>query len=230
MPLKVTGHRRLLRGLAGCALGAALLVAGGVGAAMAGDDDDDDTFDTRIMKDFLHGLGLRAPGEGPNIDYHERSPLVVPPTRDLPPPETKGSEAAAKNPAWPKDPDVTKRTSAKKAKANKPAVVNLEDDMRQLRPDELRKSGAANPSPLPRQETEPTNSQMSPSALGFKGFGLDTFLGKEQAVQFTGEPPRASLTEPPPGLRTPSPSQPYGTKGGMEPVTSSSDKERHDMK
>jgi hypothetical protein len=37
------------------------------------------------------------------------------------------------------------------------------------------------------------------------------FGGKDDEVaKFTGEPPRASLTEPPPGYQTPSPDQPYG--------------------
>jgi hypothetical protein len=37
------------------------------------------------------------------------------------------------------------------------------------------------------------------------------FGGKdEESAKFTGEQPRASLTEPPPGYRTPSPDQPYG--------------------
>jgi hypothetical protein len=35
------------------------------------------------------------------------------------------------------------------------------------------------------------------------------FRSKDEAVTFTGEPRRESLTEPPPGYQTPSPSQPY---------------------
>jgi len=33
---------------------------------------------------------------------------------------------------------------------------------------------------------------------------------KEETAKFTGEPPRSSLTDPPPGYQTPSPDQPYG--------------------
>jgi hypothetical protein len=33
---------------------------------------------------------------------------------------------------------------------------------------------------------------------------------KEESAKFTGEPPRTSLTDPPPGYQTPSPDQPYG--------------------
>ena len=32
----------------------------------------------------------------------------------------------------------------------------------------------------------------------------------DEVAKFTSEPPRASLTEPPPGYQTPSPDQPYG--------------------
>jgi hypothetical protein len=50
--------------------------------------------------------------------------------------------------------------------------------------------------------------------LGSKGF-LNMFktgfwASKEEYTPFTGEPQRSSLTEPPPGYRTPSPNQPYG--------------------
>jgi hypothetical protein len=37
---------------------------------------------------------------------------------------------------------------------------------------------------------------------------------KEEQAKFTGEPPRSSLTEPPPGYQTPSPAQPYGLAKG----------------
>ena len=37
-------------------------------------------------------------------------------------------------------------------------------------------------------------------------------FGKDdnQTAQFTGEPPRVSLTDPPAGYQTPSPNEPYG--------------------
>ncbi len=56
-------------------------------------------------------------------------------------------------------------------------------------------------------------SQLMPSQLGSSaGSVWDAMFGnkKEETAKFTGEPPRASLTEPPPGYQTPSPDQPYG--------------------
>jgi hypothetical protein len=210
----------LVRAALGFGLGAVLMIAGTVGAAVAGDDDDDDTADTKFFKGILTGLGLKS-NDDPGIDYHERSPLVVPPTRDLPPPETTGSTGVTKIPEWPKDADVARRDAGKK-KQKRPTFYHPEDDDRQLSPAELAKraKNPGAPSSMPRQ-TDAISPQLPPSELGFQGFkGLSwdsLWRDKEEAVQFTKEPPRASLTEPPAGLRTPSPNQPYGTKGGLEP-------------
>ena len=51
---------------------------------------------------------------------------------------------------------------------------------------------------------------MSPKELGSNGIFSPIFSTKEEYATFTGEPVRSSLTEPPPGYRTPSPNQPYG--------------------
>jgi hypothetical protein len=182
------------------------------GPAFAADDEDDDTWDTKVFRNFLLGLGLQRDG-GPGIDYHERSPLVVPPSRDLPPPQAGGAGATT-DPAWPKDRDVAKRKTAKK----KQVIPSEEDDMRQLRPDELRGSAVAR---RPNSEASGVQGarpeQATPSQLGHSGFSFSNVFSREgKQVQFTGEPPRTSLTEPPPGLRTPSSKYPYGTKGVLE--------------
>ena len=44
-----------------------------------------------------------------------------------------------------------------------------------------------------------------------KLFSRETWFGySDEQGAFTGEPPRADLTRPPPGYQTPSPGQPYG--------------------
>jgi hypothetical protein len=197
-----------------CALGVAILAAGSAGTARA--DDDDDTLDTKIFKDVMRGMGLRDGTEG-KINYQERSPLVVPPTRDLPPPLT--DKAAMENPAWPKDPDIRNRKRVQKPRY----THESEQDMRQLRPDELRgapgMAGRTGQMPQePARQDSLRNEQLAPKELGFKGWSFGSIFGRgEESVQFTGEPPRASLTEPPAGLRTPSPRYSYGTKGKLEP-------------
>ena len=69
-------------------------------AAFAQQADDEDTFEQRIIKNILGGMGVDVGRAG--IEYRERSPLVIPPTRDLPPPQAAGS-AAMRNPAWPRE-------------------------------------------------------------------------------------------------------------------------------
>src|SRR6478736_10437179 len=89
-----TSLRRALLGCI-CAMVLALPVAA---SAQQAQDDDDDTFEQKIIKNILGGMGVYT-GQ-PGIDYRERSPLVIPPSRDLPPPESAAA-AAARNAAWP---------------------------------------------------------------------------------------------------------------------------------
>ena len=99
--------RRRIAAAAAVALAVALAtVAGGTSAfAQSAAEDEDVPLDTKLMRQFLKDLGLRRDGEG--IDYRERAPLVVPPSRNLPPPQSEASVTA--NPAWPKDPDAQQR-------------------------------------------------------------------------------------------------------------------------
>jgi type IV secretory pathway VirB10-like protein len=210
----------------GCTLAAVLVnsfvVLGSATAVRAAEDDEaEDTIDTKFMRNFLTNLGLRQ-GNEPGIDYHERSPLVVPPTRDLPKPEISGGATA--NPAWPKDPDVQRQ---KKVKRERKGTTQAEqEDMRQLRPDELaaQRSRTASTSaasgPVPNPDATRA-SQMSPNQLGFTGFNWSWkgFWDKEgTSVPFVKEPERTTLTDPPPGLRTPSPKYQYGSKNKLEPT------------
>src|SRR5580658_6306622 len=89
-------------------LGVFLVVAGNTGSAFAADNDDDEgTWDQKALRGFLRGIGLRNGREG-SIEYKERPPLVVPPNRDLPQPDTTGS-IGQRDPAWPSDPDENKK-------------------------------------------------------------------------------------------------------------------------
>ena len=92
MPQDHVGGRKLghtplmraafMRAVLGAAL-AALVVCANTAAARAGDGDDSDSVYNKLMR----VLGMKNPLTMEyGIDYSERSPLVVPPTRDLPPP------------------------------------------------------------------------------------------------------------------------------------------------
>ena len=115
---------RALR-LAVVALGIGLVMT--AGAARAEDDDEDDkTFEEKIIEGIMAGIG-GTNMENRGIDYRERSPLVVPPKLDLPPPEPLTAEM--KDPNWPKDPDEARRKAAiaarkkeNKRSASKPAA------------------------------------------------------------------------------------------------------------
>ena len=84
--------------------------------------EDDLPADQKFLRGIMEGLGFRRDGEE-NINYQERSPLVIPPGRALPPPEQRGA-ATANNPAWPKDPDVERR----KAQAAAEKGRNVSDE------------------------------------------------------------------------------------------------------
>jgi hypothetical protein len=209
-------------------LGLVALTAFAPGSARAADDDEDNSIwnlDKRIINGFAKGLGLQR-GDTPGIDYRERSPLVVPPSRDLPPPETTGTTRSA---AWPVDPDV-KRQQDRAAKKNLNRRSWDEDaENRALLPSELNKPGtgrpgAANPS---GDAADADGKNYKPSDLGYFGglfsgqaFGFGIGGPKEEYGTFNKEPPRTSLTAPPVGYQTPSGQQPYGVgKEYVRPTT-----------
>jgi hypothetical protein len=187
-------------------------------AAPARAEDDSVPVDTKIMRGIMQSLGLKRDGEA-IIDYQQRAPLVIPSSKTLPPPE-KANASIENNPAWPVDPDVQRAKA--EAKSERQATRNPDDILlkegRPLRPDEM------TPGPKPRnvQRASPGAYESSPygysnpskpSELGEKGTIFSRMFGgdKEEVARFTGEPARASLTEPPVGYQTPSPDQPYGT-------------------
>jgi hypothetical protein len=200
-------------------LGAAVCIsfAAHVAPALAGDDDDDDepSIEQKIIRGFMHGIGAQD-GTEKGIDYRERSPLVVPPKLNLPPPEVNAS-AKPPQPNWPKDPEVEERRKARLAVKNR--------DKRQewgqvLTPEEMKvgtaRAKSATNSPQPGDPNSAGAGEgvvLSPSQLGFKGFGNIFGSSKPEAAPFPGEPPRESLTQPPTGYQTPSPSYAYGLSG-----------------
>ena len=165
--------KRLRRAAAAAAVALALALAWSAGSARAEDADDDENvpLDSKIFRQFMKDLGLKREGDA-MIDYRERAPLVVPPSRDLPPPRDE-AEVAAKTTAWPKDPDVNRRKQeAAAVKARLKGNVTVEEQMRALRPDELDKPGAGNKqsadSKAPGASGDDQSRPMMPSDLGTK--------------------------------------------------------------
>src|SRR3984893_11193381 len=117
--------------LAVVALGVGLVMT--AGAARAQDDDEDDkTFEEKVIEGIMAGIG-GTNMENRGIEYRERSPLVVPPKIDLPPPAATSAEIKAPN--WPKDPDEARRKAA--IAARKKAKPNEFEASRPLTPAEL---------------------------------------------------------------------------------------------
>ncbi len=206
---KIFRKRLLTNAVLAGVIGLTVLATCGPSARAADDNDDDDGFDQKIFRSILEGFGLSR--DGPGIDYRERSPLVVPPSRTLPPPE---SSAAVNDPTWPVDPEAKASKAAKAAAAKTSAFSDRDiDESRPLRPDEIRRG--TRPRGTERRDSRATDNEgrpLQPSALGYMGglFGSMFNLGKDETAQFTREPPRTSLIEPPVGYQTPSPNYPYG--------------------
>ena len=206
--LQTSSLSRALR-FAAIALGVGLVMTAGPVRAADDEDEDDSTFEERIIGNIMRGLG-GTNMENRGIDYRERSPLVVPPKLDLPPPS--GAAAEAKVPNWPKDPDEQRRKAA--IAARKKENKDPREASRILTPAELAvgKTGAGRKETDPIQPGVTNNPVLSPSQLGYTG-GLGGLFGgsKTETATFKGEPTRDSLTQPPPGYQTPSSNFAYGT-------------------
>jgi hypothetical protein len=208
MPLNLLNRNSLLC-TALCASLAALVL---FSAPARAEDDDDGGPDIQLFKSVLSAVGLRS--DAPNIDYRERSPLVIPSdTTKLRPPTAE----EVKNPNWPVDPDTKRRRelAAAKARSLRDTGNPQIDDSRVLTPNELNAGRDRSKRNTGAGYTEWTGKPMSPSELGSPGLfnqlgSVFSSSDKEEVGKFTGEPPRTSLLDPPSGYQTPSPSQPYG--------------------
>src|SRR5215468_4787563 len=190
---------RALR-LSAVALGVGLLLASGVARAQQQkEDEDDQTFEEKVIEGIMKGIG-GTNMENTGIDYRERSPLVVPPKLDLPPPAATSADVKAPN--WPKDPDEARRKAAIAArkKENKDPVAAA----RPLTPSELNVGRTAGKSDVRGSDSlqpggEPgAHAVLSPSQLGYEGGFMGMFKGnKSETAEFKGEPTRDSLTQPP---------------------------------
>ena len=211
--------KRLRRAAAAAAVAFAVALAWSAGSARAEDNEEEVPLDTKLFRQFMKDLGLRRVGDG-MIVYRERAPLVVPPTRELPPPRDE-ADVVAKTPAWPKDPDVARRKqelAAEKAKLK--GNLSVEEQARALRPDELDKPGAGEKKSADAKgagkSAEDTSRPLMPSDLGTKtekifGSIWTSFTpAKPESAPFTGEPTRDAMTAPPSGYQTPSPNYPSG--------------------
>ena len=209
----------LLRVLLSAAL-VGLVAGAGMSAVRAADDSNNDD---SVVGRFMQRLGLKAPpDQSAEIKYSERSPLVVPPTRDLPPPAAELPPAAN----WPNDtaakpPKHVRSKSPPPAPAPAPAATAAAD-------------GSTPPGqagqPAPASQANASARVPNPAPEKTSIWNPKTWFSREEYTTFAGEPPRDDLTDPPTGYRTPSPDQPYGvgpdrskTEGPQTPTVSRRD-------
>lgn len=182
------------------------------------------------MQKLFGAMGIiKLPEE--EIDYRERAPLVVPPSQGLIQPRN-AEDIARSNPDWPVDHDTRKK--------KRDAAVEKETDdefygsngslagnpvgPNKLRRGTISREEFAKRDAIARRPENQTAGQqysdgkerLGPNELGFRGWGNK----KEETVVFTEEPSRRLLTDPPPGLRTPSPNAPYGVVTRAAPAKS----------
>jgi hypothetical protein len=170
------------------------------------------------MRSWLGTLGI-IDRDREEIEIRERAPLVVPSNRELPSPEDPNRVEGTTS--WPRDPDVASRRAAATGRGQ--PSQNFDEKGRVLRPGEL-SSGPGYATNAPGRTTKRDQEgrtvssvaagreALMPSELGFRGFNFGSSASEErkETATFTAEPTRRQLTDPPVGLRTPAPTQPYG--------------------
>ena len=233
-------------GLAVLSLSLGLVVT--AGTARAGDDDR--TF-TEKVTDGFYGVIRGTNMDNHGIDYRERSPLVVPPSLDLPPPASAAADAPVAN--WPKDPDERQRKAviAAKKKAAPPPGRVLVGTAGAVQAQPINIAPPVDPQsgqpPIPGTTRPAYASDRNGTALTdpiydkpgdlFTGgaadladsIGIGNLFGSssKKAVQVEPgtEPARQALTQPPVGYQTPSPNYAYGEeKKGWLDGTSNPDR------
>lgn len=154
--------------------------------------------DKRLLNSILGAFGL-APNDT-TIIYRERSPLVVPQGRDLPPPGK-----VAKGPDWPVEPEI---------KARKRESAELRSTGRKGQAYDASRPISGTPEVWRNGDTGTwTDEKKAKKEPDFFTMLWQGKLGGtwEEYGKFEGEPERRSLAQPPAGYLTPSPAAPYGT-------------------
>uniref|UniRef100_A0A9E7ZZ67 Uncharacterized protein n=1 Tax=Bosea sp. NBC_00436 TaxID=2969620 RepID=A0A9E7ZZ67_9HYPH len=170
-----------------------LLIAGGLmlGASPAFAQDG------MLFKNLMEGTFGK--GDGADIDYRERAPLVVPPNSNLPPPQ---QSASTRNAAWPKDPDVQRR---KEDKNRRYVPADGVKDNPLLSAEEIRRgrsTTASQQTAAPYRENDVYSNVIQPIRIG-KEQAAHYNEEAEKQLSYGSEPPRRTLTEPPTGYRRP---------------------------
>ena len=177
-------------------------LAAGIVSASAPAQAADDGYDN-VFSSVLTAVGVMPPSRTPEIEYRERSPLVVPPKTALAAPVPVGSARPA---SWPNDPDIARRK-----KADEEARAPMEDLFARSRDGVISKGEMARgrtdaaPARVPGDCDGFANNNrscnlVSPDQLKADGEKFEAALGGQKEVITAGvEPERVYLTQPPKG-------------------------------
>ncbi len=149
-----------------------------------------------LLGDPLVALGVKADPNQEYIEYGPRSPLVMPPSGDLPPPQ----QAIAMTEGWPDDPDERQRReyeAARRAALQEMPrdVENAPQPMSRADLDEWGRRFGRVDSNSPLRPADPGNA-VNPAELRARSIDPNAA---------PSEPPRRALTDPPSGYRMPAP-------------------------
>jgi hypothetical protein len=169
--------------------------------AHAGDDGQ-----ASLITGLAHTFGL-AKDDNPDIDYRERSRLVLPPKMTLPPP---GRSQTALGPAWPTNVEAVRERNLKKLEDAGPSARDIANDHYVLLPPgttdvKVTTSGFnrhGTTCRIPDPKTGACPDQPHGPAMNWNPL---TWIGIEQKPRTTlgPEPERESLVDPPKGYRAP---------------------------
>lgn len=137
---------------------------------------------------LLGYFGMQSNKDDDTIDYHARAPIVVPPRLDLPKPKE-----AARDPSWPKDPDIA---------AARRAGVDSHTPAAQTTSAARAETGAL-PTEGPPDECQTSDNALCLSTPLKVLKSVTNGFTSSDTVQPGPEPSRKLLTEPPPGYRIP---------------------------
>jgi len=177
---------------------AALIGLAAIAPAHAGDDGQ-----ASLLSGLASTFGL-TPSEDPQIEYRERSKLVVPPKKALPPP------AASARAALPTDNDVARARAEKKLEEGGPSARDFANRGGYLLVPpgtadvKVTTSGFDKRGPACRVPNPKTGECPAPPSPTVEWNPL-TWVGvqKKPEVVMGPEPERQTLIDPPKGLRAP---------------------------
>ena len=184
-------------GLALSAAGALWLACAGQ-PALAGDDGA-----APLWVGIGSVFGFGGNEDQPDIDYRDHAKLVVPPKMDLPAPT---GAAFAKDPDWPRDPDVERWNKSQAEKKQNKTFIIKRDSHTPLDPKAVVTTNfTSGMGPGGRKCTAGPGQSCDAAPSPTLNWNPLTWVGlqKKPVTVLGPEPERTSLTDPPPGYREP---------------------------